>query len=392
MTDEIVSSSKYKVLKNSSQELHGLKGGKSSQVSDSKQSSAMAQLLAKHQNKFVTLKKGESVKAKITKLTPNEILVDAGAKTEAVVLERDKRIVQTIMGQFKVGDTVEVNVLNPESESGQSVVSLRRYLGNMAWEKLEDLQKKSEQLEITIKDSSKAGYVVDTAFGISGFLPQSHVAFTQEGLTSGQTVKVRVLELNRTDNKVIFSQKQMLSEEEFAALSKQFKVGEKVKVVVTTVTPFGLYVALPKVKNAKMENELEGFIHISETSWDKVSDLNEMFASGQEIEAVLARFDNETRRVSLSIKRLSADPFETLIEKYPVDTKVRGTVSALVDGDVIFSFGSDGAEGILRKDKIPPTTSYTEGQVVNLTIADHDKRKHRILVSPVLLEKPMGYR
>jgi len=318
--------------------------------------------------------------------------VDAGAKTEAIVLERDKRIVRTIMSQFKVGDTVEVNVLNPESESGQSVVSFRRYLGNLAWEKLEELQKKSEQLEITIKEASKAGYVVDTAFGVSGFLPQSHVAFSSDGLASGQTIKARVLELNRVDNKVIFSQKQLLSEEEFAALSKQFKVGGKVTVTITTVTPFGLYVALPKTKTAKAENELEGFIHISETSWDKVSDLNELFTSGQEIEAVLTRFDNETRRVSLSIKRLIADPFEALIEKYPVETKVRGTVSAVIDGDVIFSFGTDETEGVLKKDKIAPGVSYSEGQVVNLTISDHDKRKHRILVSPVLLEKPMGYR
>jgi small subunit ribosomal protein S1 len=354
----------------------------------SKAQSPMGQLLAKHQNKFVTLKKGESVKATLTKLTPNEILVDAGAKTEAVVLERDKRIVGTIMQQFKVGDTVEVNVLNPESESGQPIVSLRRYLGNMAWEKLEELQKKSEQVEVTIKDSSKAGYVVDTAFGVSGFLPQSHVAFTQDGLNPGQTVKARVLELNRSDNKVIFSQKQSLSDEEFAALSKQYKIGEALKVTVSTLTPFGIYVVLPKKNEG---NALEGFIHISETSWDKVTDLNELFTSGQEIEAVLTKFDTETKRVSLSVKRLTADPFETLIEKYPVDTKVRGTVTEIEDGDVIFSFG-EGAEGVLRKDKIPPTTTYAEGQEVNLTISDHDKRKHRILVSPVLLEKPMGYR
>src|SRR5215469_10490978 len=221
---------------------------KTSSTNASKPQSAMALLLAKHQNKFITLKKGESVKAQITKLTPNEILVDAGAKTEAVVLERDKRIVGTIMKQFKVGDTVEVNVLNPESESGQPIVSLRRYLANLAWEKLEEMQKKSEQVEVTIKDSSKAGYVVDTAFGVSGFLPQSHVAFTQDGLNPGQTVKARVLELNRADNKAIFSQKQSLSAEDFAALSKQFKLGDKLKVTVTTVTPFGLYVALPKVK------------------------------------------------------------------------------------------------------------------------------------------------
>ena len=350
----------------------------------------MAQLLAKHQNKFVTLKKGESIKAKITKLTPSEILVDAGAKTEAIVLERDKRIIQTIMGQFKVGDTVEVNVLNPEADNGQSIVSLRRYLGNMAWEKLEDLQKKSEQVEVTVKDVSKAGYVVDTAFGISGFLPQSHVTFSRDGLNPGQTIKARVLELNRIDNKVIFSQKPMLSEEEFSALSKQFKVGEKLKVTVTTITPFGIYVALPKTK--EKTEDIEGFIHISEASWEKIADLNELFAPGDEIEAALLRFDSETRRISLSIKRLMADPFETLIEKYPVDTKVKGTVVRIEDGDVIFSFGEATVEGVLKKDKIPPTTTYAEGQEVNLTISDYDKRKHRILVSPVLLEKPMGYR
>lgn len=361
---------------------------KTSTSNPQKAQSAMAQLLAKHQNKFVTLKKGESIKAKITKLTPNEIMVDAGAKTEAVVLERDKRIVGTIMQQFKVGDTVEVNVLNPESESGQPIVSLRRYLGDLAWEKLQDLQKKSEQVEVTIKDISKAGYVVDTAFGVSGFLPQSHVAYTQDGLNPGQTVKTRVLELNRADNKVIFSQKQSLSDEEFTALTKQYKVGDKFQVIVTTITPFGIYVVLPKKGDV---SDLEGFIHISETSWEKVADLNDMFTQGQEIEAVLTKFDSETKRVSLSIKRLTADPFETLIEKYPVDTKVRGTVSAIEEGDVIFTFG-EGAEGVLRKDKIPPTTTYTEGQEVNLTISDHDKRKHRILVSPVLLEKPMGYR
>src|SRR5579864_9122235 len=220
-----------------------------SKVNENKAQSAMAQLLAKHQNKFITLKKGESIKATITKLTTNEILVDAGAKTEAVVLERDKRIIQTIMQLFKVGDTVEVNVLNPESESGQPIVSLRRYLGNLAWEKLETLQKKSEQVEVTIKDAGKAGYVVDTAFGVSGFLPQSHVSYTQDGLNPGQTVKARVLELNRADNKVIFSQKQSLTAEEFAAIGKQYKAGEKMRVMVTTITPFGIYVTLPKKKD-----------------------------------------------------------------------------------------------------------------------------------------------
>jgi len=354
--------------------------------------SAMARLMASHQSRFVTLKKGETIKAKLTKLTSSEILVDAGAKTEALVLERDKRIVNTILGSFKVGDTVEVNVLNPESDSGQPIVSLRRYLGNIAWETLEELQKKSELLEVTVKDTTKAGYLVDTSYGISGFLPQSHIAYSVDAVNPGQHLKVTVLELNRKDNKVIFSQKKTMSADEFAALSKQFKVGDVVSVTVTNVTPFGIFVALPPTK-AKEGSELEGFIHISEASWDKVEDIIGTYTPGQKIEAVLTRFDAETKRVSLSIKRLTADPFEELMEKFPVDKKVNGTVVRFEDGDVVVALTEDeSVEGVIRKDKILPTTTYTVGQQVNVTVADYDKRKHRITVAPVLLEKPMGYR
>jgi small subunit ribosomal protein S1 len=355
--------------------------------------SAMAKLLAAHQNKFVTLKKGESVKATLTKLSTSEILVDAGAKTEALVLERDKRIVQTILSTFKVGETVEVSVLNPESESGQPIVSLRRYLGNMAWEKLEELQKKSEQVEVTIKDVTKAGFLADTAFGVSGFLPQSHTTFTADGLKPGQRVSVTVLEINRKDNKVIFSQKKTMSAEEFTKLSKQFTVGNKVNVTVTNVTPFGVFVALPLPKADGDTTDLEGFIHISETSWEKVEDITGTYTPGQALEAVLTKFDTETRRVSLSIKRLTADPFEELMEQYPVDKKVSGTVVRIEDGDVVLTLNGDEAvEGVIKKDKIAMGTTYTVGQTVNLTISDYDKRKHRILVAPILLEKPMGYR
>ena len=365
---------------------------KSSSTKSSEPQSAMAKLMAANQNRFVTLKKGETVKAKLTKITSSEILADAGAKTEALVLERDKRIVNTIMAQSKVGDIVEVNVLNPESESGQPIVSLRRYLGNMAWEKLEELQKATKPIEVTVKDATKAGYLVDTSFGISGFLPQSHIAYSADGVTAGQKLQVTVLEVNRKDNKVIFSQKKTMSAEEFTQLTKSLKVGEKVNVTVTNVTPFGVFVALPLGKSDTEKSELEGFIHISETSWEKQTDITGEFTAGEKIEAVLTRFDAETRRVSLSVKRLTADPFDELMEQFPVDKKVNGVVSAIEDGDVVLMLNDGEVEGVIRKDKIPPTTSYEVGQQVNLTIADHDKRKHRLIVTPVLLEKPIGYR
>ena len=357
--------------------LKGSKGG----------ASTMAELLAKHKSAFVSLQKGASVKAKITKLSSSEILVDAGAKTEAHVLEKDRRIFNTIKSMFKVGDIVEVNVLNPESQYGYPVVSLRRYLGQMAWDKLEELLKSKEQIDVKVVESTKAGYVVETDFGISGFLPQSHTSSSQQGLPLGQTAKASVLDLNRKDNKIIFSQKATMSVEEFETVAKDYKVGEKVDVTVSNATPFGVFVSLITKKG----KEIEGFIHISEIAWNKVDDLSGMFTPGEKLEAVITKFDAETQRVNFSVKRLTADPFEQLVTDYPVDKKVTGEVVKVDDNGVTLSLG-ESIEGLIKKDKIPPTTVYTVGQQVDVLVAEHDKRKHRLILSPVLKEKPLMYR
>lgn len=364
-----------------------------SQTTSSKPQSAMAALLAKHQNKFVTLKKGESVKAKITKLTSSEVIVDTGSKTEAIVLEKERRIMNTILSMFKVGDTVEVNVLNPESENGQPIVSLRRYLNDLSWKKLEDLEKSKEPVTVIVSEVTKAGYLAATEFGVAGFLPQSHTQ--QADIEPGSEMTVTVLELNRKDNKVIFSQKTSISEEDFAKATKALKTGDKVQATITNVSSFGLFVTF-EVKGII----LEGFIHISEVAWEKVTDLSS-YAAGQTIEAVVNRFDEENRRINLSIKRLTADPFEKLVEKYPLEKKVSGEVAIVDDSGVTVILertkGTEEpeepqVEGFIKKEKIPPTTTYTVGQEISVTVAEHDKRRHRIIVVPVLKEKPLMYR
>lgn len=352
---------------------------KSSSKSDQPQS-AMAALLAKHSDKFVALKKGESIKGKITKFTKQEILVDLGTKTEAVILEKDRDILNTILSSFKIGDTVEVNVLNPESDDGHPIVSLRRYLGNIAWGRLESLVGSKDTVEVKVTESGKAGYVASTPFGISGFLPQSHTITPDMGV--GKKINVSILEVSRTDNKVILSQKPKISDEDFAKAMKKYKTGQKVAVEISNITPFGIFATL---------EDFEGFIHVSEVAWEKVDDLSSMFSAGDSIEAVIIRFDKDSKRINLSIKQLSADPFEKMIEDYPVDKKVTATVKAIDDAGVTVEFGPS-IEGFIKKEKIPPTISYSAGQEISLTVAEHDKRRHRINLTPVLKEKPIGYR
>lgn len=354
-----------------------------------KASSAMARLLASHKDSFVPLHKGESVKGKITKLTSKEILVDVGAKTEAIVLEKDKNILHTLLSLFKLGETVEVNVLTPESDAGQPIVSLRRYLGNMAWGSLEKMISSKEQIEVTVNDIAKAGYVVTTSFGVSGFLPQSHISFGQnKEISLGDKISVTVLELNRKEGKIIFSQKPVFADEDFAKLISKFKPEQKIDVTVVNVAPFGLFVSL-NVPDSEIP--LEGFIHISEIAWEKTADLGNLFTVGQKIKAVIFKFDTDAKKVQLSIKRLTKDPFEAIMTEYPVDKNVTGIVQKIDESGVSVIL-DDKVEGYIRKEKIPPTITYNVGKQITVLVSEYDKRRKRIILVPVLLKKTIGYR
>lgn len=365
----------------------------STDTSTNNTNSAMAQLLAKHQSLFKTLHKGETIKGILTKVTSHEILVDIQAKTEAVVLEKDREIMHTILAKFKVGDPVEVSVLNPESDSGHPVVSLRRYLSNQAWGKLEELEKSKQMIEATVSDAVKNGYIITTDFGISGYLPQMHISFTGgQSLTHGMRIKVAVLELDRKENKILFSQKVLLTDENFVRITKQFKIGGKVKATVTNVASFGVFVSVPLPKAENTESAtIEGLVHSGEIAWERVDNPATLFAPGDTIDAMVIRFDNETKRLLLSVKRLSEDPFEMLVKQYPVDSKVTGVVSAVDESGVTVTLEND-VEGFIRKEKIPPTVSFKAEQKITAMVSEFDKKRHRMILVPVLLEKPIGYR
>ena len=360
---------------------------------------SMAELMAAHTVSFKTFHKGDAVTGVVTKLTKNEILVDIQAKSLAVVLEKEKALMNTLLSRLTLGDTVEVTVLNPESDMGNPVVSLRRFLSNVSWAQLDKALKSEEQLSVRVTDVTKGGLVVMTDSGLSGFLPNSHVNAGDQ-LSVNKQVKVRVIEINRADNKIIFSQKLTISKDLFESAIKQLKVGESVSVNVMNVVQFGVFVSVPiaGMKNVEgLDLNLDGLIHISEISWEKVEEIGQRFISGQQITAKIIGFDKNTRRVDLSMKQLTDDPFTLLLEKYPVDKKVSGEVIKIDENGVHVlvddpSTSSGQVEGLIRKDKIPPTVSFSEGQKINATVSEIDKRRRKIYLLPVLLDKPIGYR
>lgn len=360
-------------------------------ISSSTKATSMADLMKKvaaAKTPFVSPHKGDMLTGIITKLTSGEILVDINAKTEAVVLEKERNILNKILSSFKVGDKIQVQVLNPESDFGYPVVSLRRSVGDITWDKLAKLQKAQTPVEVNLDMATKGGFLVTTPDGISGFLPNSHTSSLEnpQGLV-GKKIKVVVLELNRELNKIIFSQKQVMGPADFQKLIRNLKVGQKIDAVVSNVAPFGVFLSIP-VDDQKLA---EGFIHISETSWENVENLNDLFKIGDKITGVAIGFDKESRRVNLSIKRTVVDPFEKKLDEFTPDKKIKATVTKIISTGVILDL-SDNVTGFIKKEKIPVKTTYKEGQELDVTVSSVDKKRHRVEVAPVLKEKPIGYR
>lgn len=357
--------------------------------------STMAQLLEAHKSPFVTLRKAETIIGRITKLTPSEILVDINAKTEAVVLEKDKRFLRNILSTLKVGDEVSVYVLSPESDRGNPVVSLRKFMDDLSWKRLADFKENKKELEVLVTDVTRGGFLITTNDGLSGFLPNSQVlpSLNPQEIV-GKKIKAFILELNRKDHKIIFSQKTLLGVEDFEKAIKnlKIKIEQKISAVIENVTPFAIFVT---IQNSDGES-LEGIIHISEISWEKVENIADLFSVGQVLEALVIGIDKESRRIELSLKRLTKDPFEEIAKGFTIDQKVSGRIFRVLPSGVILKLNSPSGggeiEGFIRREKIPPTVSYKTGEEINVTISQIDPKRHRIVVAPVLTVKPIGYR
>lgn len=357
----------------------------------SSKASSMAELLQKQKSSFPSIKKGEVLKGKVTKLSSNEILLDINAKTEAVVLEKERRMMKQLLGILQVGSEVTATVLNPESEMGYTVVSLRRFLEDTLWTNLQKQQKSQEKVQVTLVEGTKGGFIVETTDGVMGFLPNSHITGQQHQQMVGKTIDVVIVELDRENKKVVVSQKAIAGDENFKKAKEKIKVGQTLEVSVAHITSFGMFVSVP----LEADIIIDGFIHISELSWDKVTDISAMFTEGQKFDAIVIGFDDRAKRIDLSIKRLTTDPFDEILKAFPVDKKVTATVTEVTDQGVQLDLGevaSISVEGLIKKDKVPPGTTYTSGQTVTATVSQIDTKKRKILLVPVLKEKPIGYR
>lgn len=344
----------------------------------------MADLLAKQDKKSYKVYRNQELEGEIVAITDSEIILDLGTKAEGVLPKKDLTPEQ--VANLKVGDKLVTFVTLPETESGQVLLTLQRVANikggsNQAkWQKFIDAMKNNQVLTGRGLEVNKGGLIVEVA-GIRGFLPSSQVALSAasdiEKLVD-HDISISVIEVDPSQNRLIFTQKIALSPEAKEKLSK-LQAGGKVTGKVAAVLPFGVFVSIETPEFTG----LEGLVHSSELSWEKDTDPGQDFKAGQEIEAKVVSIESDTGRVNLSVKQLSEDPFSETAKKYHTDDVIKATVSKISNQGIFFTL-DDNLEGFMPQNKAEGGADYKEGESVTLLVDSVDSNRRRILLAPML--------
>jgi len=346
-------------------------------------STSMADLMAKNKDAFTTLTKGQIIEGTVKKLTPQEILLDIGAKGDALVIEFDKQNLDNLLSMLKVGQKVKASVISPESEEGFPVVSLRGMLNNIIYSRFEDLTNSDTALKVLITDSTRGGYFAQTEEGTKGFLPNSQVVDSKNII--GKTIDVKIIEFDKNQKRVIFSQKALIFVMDPEELKKLVKKDDEVAGEVASITPYGLYLSVKLGKNT-----VEGFIHISEISYERINNLEGLFEVGDKVKAQVIEVDTDNRRVNLSIKRQEKDKFADIRNKYKLEDKIKGKVKDVRTRGVIVDLG-EGISGFIPADSLSQK-EYKKDDELSAEVTGFDDKRRFVLLSPVLKTVPVGYR
>jgi len=366
-------------------------------VDDRPEPTTMEELLNEQTDEIRSLKHGDVVEGQVVRIDKDEILVDIGAKSEGVVSNRELygRNAES-QPELNIGDTVLVYVLQPESNEGHAVLSLRRAGLERKWRSMQEQLDEGVIIEAPVIDHNKGGLIVDC--GIRGFVPISQIVdfprrpqneqprdAAQEIAEKlqpyvGRKLRLKILEVNRKANRLILSEKVALYEERREKRDELFSsltVGQKVTGSVRSIAPFGVFVDL---------GGIDGLVHKSELSWNKVNNPEAGYKVGEEVEAEVIDINHERGRISLSIRRLQPDPWHSTVADLKVGDVIDGIVTKIVN------FGSfvrvrDGLEGLIHISELShqrvahPGDVVHEGQNLKLKVISLDSERHRLGLS-----------
>ncbi len=333
---------------------------------------------------FKDVKEGELVKGRIVRIQGDNVILDVGFKSEGSISKAEFHESEEI----KVGNEVEVVLESVEDQEGNLVLSKQRADFLRIWEKVVKAHETGEIIQGKILKRIKGGMVVDL-MGMEAFLPGSQIdirPIRDFDAFVGQTMDFKVVKVNIPTENVVVSHK-VLVEEEIAdqrdAILNSLEKGQILEGTVKAITDFGVFVDLGGV---------DGLIHITDLSWGRINHPNEVVKLDQTIKVVVTDFDEEKKRISLSLKKLLPHPWEDIENKYKVGDKVSGRVVSLTDYGAFIEI-EKGIEGLIHNSEMSwtqhikhPSQVVAMGQVIEAVILSLDKEEKKISLGIKQLE------
>jgi small subunit ribosomal protein S1 len=335
---------------------------------------------------------GEIRKGVVASVTPGQILVSVGTKSEGVITGKEYELIPSDeLANLKIGQEIPVYVINPEDSNGNLVLSYMRAREEEGWAIVENMVAKKESFHSSIIGYNKGGLIVPVG-GLRGFVPSSQISFSRRSSMTGDTPEQRwskmigqeldvvVIEVDRERRRLILSERQASTESRDSVKDRvidELKEGQVFTGRVTSLADFGVFVNI---------NGADGLVHLSEISWDRVQHPSEVLKVGQEVKVKVIAIDREKRRIGLSIRQLLSDPWDKKAAAFQEGQLVEGTITRLTKFGA-FARLNDDIEGLIHISEISekriehPKEVLKEGDTYTLRVLKIDNTNHRIGLS-----------
>ncbi len=296
-----------------------------------------------YDNTFVQLNDGELIQGTVVGLTKTDVVLNIGFKSDGLISLNEFRDLQNL----KVGDEVEVMIVEKEDRDGHLNLSRKQARITRAWERIVEVHKTGEVITGTVTSKTKGGLIVDV-FGMETFLPGSQIdvkPVTDYDQFVGKTMEFKVVKINETIKNAVVSHKALIEsdiEAQRAEIMSKLEKGQVLEGTVKNITDFGAFMDL---------GGLDGLLYITDISWGRISHPSEVLKMDQKINVVVLDFDDEKKRISLGLKQLTPHPWDVLAEDIAEGNIVKGKVVNIEDYGAFLEI-QPGVEGLVHVSEI----------------------------------------
>lgn len=296
-----------------------------------------------YENTFVSITDGEMIKGTVVGITKTDVVLNIGFKSDGLVSLNEFRDIPNL----KLGDEVEVMVVEKEDREGHLNLSRRQARITRAWEKIVEVNKTGEVITGTVTSKTKGGLIVDV-FGMETFLPGSQIdvkPVTDYDQFVGKTMEFKVVKINEAIKNAVVSHKALIEsdiEAQRAQIMSKLEKGQVLEGTVKNITDFGAFMDL---------GGLDGLLYITDISWGRISHPSEVLKLDQKINVVVLDFDDEKKRISLGLKQLTPHPWDVLPETIKEGEIVKGRVVNIEDYGAFLEI-LPGVEGLVHVSEI----------------------------------------